>query len=74
MKAGRHSKTITKDVAIFEHNDLVGFEEIMRDYLRSKLKTEEEKQLKILLEKQEGKEEKPLEKPKREFTLVSNSV
>jgi hypothetical protein len=70
MKEGRHSKTVTKDVAIFEHNDLVGFEEIMRDYLRSKLKTEEA----ILLEKQEGKEEKPLEKPKREFTLVSNSV
>jgi hypothetical protein len=48
MKSGRHSKTITKDVAIFENNDLVGFEEIMRDYLKSKLKIEED----LLLEQQ----------------------
>ena len=61
MKAGRHSKTITKDVAIFEYNDLVGFEEIMRDYLTAKLKTEED----MILEKQEGKEEQTPEKPKR---------
>ena len=41
-------KTLSKDVAIFEHGDLIGFEEIFRDYIQ---KTQNEQEIKAAKEK-----------------------
>jgi hypothetical protein len=39
---------LSKDVAIFEHGDLIGFEEIFRDYIQ---KTQNEQEIKAAKEK-----------------------
>ena len=65
MKTAQYTKILTKDVAIFENNDLVGFEEIMRQYINQRLQNEDDSSI---------DKESQIDNPKREFTLVSNSV